>query len=238
MPQFKYGKLAATRLAGVGTLSTYASGKLPAPPASVDVPDAQYPMDGNDKIGDCVMAGTGHLIAAWDVESSEKDTVPSDAAVEKEYFTLTGGQDTGLNEQSVLETWRKKGLFGEKIDAYAPVDHKNIVELHQAVAFYGGAMLGIACPASAQQQFSSGEPWTYIPGSPVEGGHCIVALGFSATALLCATWGGIAEVTYPFLSHFLDEAWAVIPHQFVEAGHGGVSIDLAALKADLDALAA
>jgi hypothetical protein len=230
---YKLGKLPATRLAGVGMLGDYVTGKLPAPPASVAVPNTAYPIDGNDQYGDCTIAGVAHLIAAWDVEVNEPDRVPDQQTVISTYEQLTGGADTGLNENNVLSYWRSTGLFGEKIDAYAPVATKDIVGLHQAVAFYGGAYLGIACPESAQEQFQAKQPWTYVPGSPVEGGHCIVALGYTATAMLCATWGGIAEVTYPFLAHFMDEAWAVISHQFVEAKRGP-ELDLSTLEADLD----
>ena len=233
-----YGKLPATRLAGVRNLSDYATGRLPAPPASVPAPKVPLPMDGNDKVGDCVMAGTAHLLAAWNFIVHTHDAVPSETAVVNTYFELTGGQDSGLNEQTVLETWRTEGLFDYRIAAYAPVDHSSIVELHQAIAFYGGAMLGIACPESAQEQFASGSAWTYVAGSPVEGGHCIVALGYTHLGLLCATWGGIAEVTYPFLSHYLDEAWACIPNQYAEHNGDGRGIDLKALQADLDGLAA
>jgi len=230
---FKYGKLAARQVFGLKPLSVYAEGPLPAAPASVSVPAAAYPIDGNDQFGDCTMAGVAHLDAAWDAEVGVADPVPDDQEVVRTYFELTGGQDTGLNEADVLQTWRTQGLFGRKIAAYAPVDPRSIVELHQSVAFYGGCYLGIQCPQSAQQQFASGQPWTYDPSSPIEGGHCIVALGYTANALLCATWGGIAEVTYPFLAHFLDEAWAIVPNQFVEAKRGP-KLALDALIADLE----
>ena len=238
MPRFALGKLPATRLVGVSTIGAYAYGRLPAPPAAVHAPAGPYPLDAHDQYGDCTIAGVAHLIAAWNAEVKENDPVPRASSVVETYFSLTGGEDTGLNEQVVLEAWRTDGLFGEKIAAYAPVNHQNIVELHQTIAFFGGAYLGIQCPASAQEQFAAGRPWTYVPGSPVDGGHCIAAIGYTATALLCATWGGVAEVTYSFLSHFLDEAWAVIPHQFVERGKDGPGIDVATLQHDLDALAA
>lgn len=230
------GKLPAVRPFGLRSLAVYASGRIPDPPASVAVPPAGYPMDGNDQYGDCVAAGMAHLIAAWDAEVGRPGPIPDAQEVLDTYFQLTGGQDTGLNEATVLSLWRSSELFGERIAAYAPVDHDNLLDLHQAVAFYGGAMLGIQCPQSAQEQFASGQPWTVVPGSPVVGGHCIIALGYTPTALLCATWGGIAEVTYPFAARFLDEAWAVIPRQFVEAGKGP-RLDLASLEADLDRLA-
>ncbi len=233
---FKLGRLPATRPLGLSDLAVYAQGKLPAPPASVAAPNADYPIDGNDQCGDCTMAGAAHLVAAWNAEVDESDPVPSEQEVISTYYSLTGGADSGLNEASVLEGWRRNGLFGRKIAAYAPVNPRNIVDLHQAIAFYGAAYLGIVCPQSAQEQFQAGEPWTYVPGSPIEGGHCIVGVGYTQNGILCATWGGIAEVTYPFLAHFLEEAWAVIPDQFVEAGRGP-ALDLATLRADLDRLA-
>jgi hypothetical protein len=236
MSQYRLGKLDAVRPDALGELRDYASGPLPLPPASVNVPPASYPIDGNDTLGDCVACGVAHLIAAWDTETHEPDPVPNQSQVEAEYFALTGGQDTGLDEHTVLQTWHTQGLFRRKIAGYAPVEPTDLIGLHQAIAFYGGAMLGIQCPASAQEQFQAGEPWTYVPGSPVEGGHCIVALGYTQTSLLCATWGGIAEVTAGFWAHFGDEAWAVLPKQIVEARKDSYGIDLVSLQADLAAL--
>ena len=232
MTDLKLGRLAATRPFGVRNLTAYATTRLPLPPASVGVPNASYPMDGNDQYGDCTIAGVAHLLAAWNAEVDESDPVPNQTEVVNQYFTLTGGPDTGLNEHNVLETWRTAGLWGNKIDAYVPVDPKDLTELHQAVAFYGGVYLGVAVPQSAQQQFQAGKPWTVVPGSPVLGGHCIVGLGYSPHGLLCATWGGVAEVTYPWLTAYLEEAWAVIPQQFVEAERGP-RLDLSALRSDL-----
>ncbi len=234
MGAYKCGRLPATRPAALRDLTVYARGVLPSPPASVDVPKAAYPIDGNATYGDCVMAGIAHLIEAWNAETSEHDFVPDEQQVVARYFELTGGEDTGLVEANVLAEWHRAGNFHEKIAGYAPVNPQDTLCVHQAVAFYGGAMLGIECPASAQEQFANGEPWTYVPGSPIEGGHCIVALGYDAHGdLLCATWGGIATVTASFTSHFLDEAWCVLSHQMVEARGDSLGIDLQALQADL-----
>lgn len=233
---YKLGKLAATRPYGIHELAVYCHGPLPAPPTEVSYyAGLSLPIDGNDQYGDCVMAATAHLIEAWDVETKETDTVPAADAVVAEYFKLTGGADAGLNEASVLQTWHQDGLFGQRIAGYAPVDTRDTIGIHQAIAFYGGALFGIQVPASAQQQFASGQPWTYDPSSPIEGGHAIAPLGYDAHFVYCATWGGVAPVTYPFLSAYLDECWAIIPHQFIEAGKGP-TVDLATLQRDLSRL--
>ena len=232
----KLGKLAATRPHGLSELAIYANGKLPAPPSAVDYSAGlALPIDGNDRFGDCVMAATAHLIEAWDAEVEASDPVPTGQQVVDEYFTLTGGADQGLNEASVLQTWHTTGLFGRKIAGYAPVNPKDTIGIQQAVAFYGGALFGIQVPQSAQIQFQEGKPWTYEPGSPILGGHAIAPLGYDSHYVYCATWGGIAPVTYPFLSALLDEVWAIIPSQFMEKGKGP-SLDLATLQADLSRL--
>lgn len=229
----KLGRLPAIRPAALCDLSVYATGKLPSPPGFVHVPKGSYPMDGNDRYGDCTMAGVAHLLTAWNAEVAEHDQVPTETQVVEEYFQLTGGPDVGLAEANVLLEWQRVGLFGENIAAYAPVNPQSVLGLHQAVAFYGGVYLGIQCPLSAQQQFEAGLPWTYESGSPIEGGHCIVGLGYDSRGLICATWGGMAHVTYPFLAHMLEEAWVILPHQFVEAKKDALGLDLAALQADL-----
>src|ERR1700727_1137466 len=226
MSTFKLGRLPATRPAALADLSVYATGPLPAPPRAVEVPRRAYPIDGNSTYGDCTIAGVAHLVAAWNAEAHESDAVPNEETIVAEYFKLTGVEDTGLTEAEVLKTWQTEGLFGEKIAAYAPVNPKGLLQLHQAVAFYGGCYLGIECPRSAQEQFGAGEPWTYVEGSPVEGGHCVAALGYGPNGgLHCATWGGVAVLEASFLAHFLDEAWVILPHELVEARGDSLGID-------------
>lgn len=236
MSDLKLGKLDATRPRWLSDLAVYAKGKLPSPPASVDPPSVPYPMDLNDQLGICTLAGVDHLLAAWNAEVHENDPRPDEDALRSTYFDLTGGEDSGLNESDLLATWRNSGLWGNKIRAYAPVPVTDIRQQQQAIAFYGGLYLGIQCPASAQEDFAAKRPWVYDPASPIEGGHCIVGLGFTPTAMLCATWGAIAEVTYPFLAHMLDEAWVVLGNEMVEAKGDGLGIDLASLEADLPTL--
>lgn len=231
---YKLGKLGAQRSPALSDLMIYATGKLPAPPSTLDAPaNVTWGMDDNDRLGCCTIAGVDHLLAAWNAEYSESDSRPDDAEIQSTYFGFTGGQDTGCVEQTVLQAWQSKGIFGNKIDAFAPFNGKDIKEHQQAVAFYGGSYLGIQCPQSAQEQFQDGKPWTYVKGSPIEGGHCIVGVGYTDAGILAVTWGGVTEVTWSFLSHYLDESWAAISHEIVERGDDGRGLDLKSLLADI-----
>ncbi len=235
---YKLGKLDATRPFGLRDLSVYGHGPLPEPPASVDYSTGiNLPIDGNDTYGDCVAAGMAHCIAVWDAETNENLHTPDEAEVVDTYFRLSGGLDSGLNESSVLTTWTKNELMGHTIAAFAPVNTSNVTEIHQAIAFYGACMFGIQCPDSAQRQFADGDTWTVVPGAQVEGGHCIVGIGYAAdgSGVYCATWGKVAKVSYGFLNKYLDEAYAIIPDAFVKAGRGPM-LDLATLKADISRL--
>ena len=233
MSDLKLGRLPAVRPAALKDLSVYATGPLPTPPRTVEVPQGPYPIDGNDRLGDCTYAGVDHLNRAWNTLTGESDRLPTETQIEAAYFKETGGEDTGCVEADVLKRWHTQGLFGEKIAGYAPVNPRDLLQLHQAVAFYGGCYLGIECPSSAQEQFARNEPWTY-EGSEVEGGHCVVALGYGPNGgLHCATWGGIAVLEASFLAHYLDEAWCILPNQMVEANGDALGLNLAALQADL-----
>jgi hypothetical protein len=232
----KLGALPPQRPYGLSTLSVYANGKIPAPPAKCNPPYiTNWGMLDNDVLGCCTISGAAHAVMAWDSEVAQHDPPPNDDSVASTYLTMTHGADTGLVEANVLQTWQAEGLFGRQIAAYAPVETHDLTGFHQAVAFYGAAYLGVALPKSAKQQFASGKEWTVVPRSPIEGGHCILAVGYDQHSVQCVTWGQIVNVSYPWLARYLTETWAIIPNQFVEAGHGP-SLDLDTLRKDLNRL--
>ena len=233
---YKLGKTAAIKPFGLGTLGTYVAGRLPVTPTSVSVPTcADWGMMDNDRLGDCTIAGVGHIIVAANIEVQELDAIPNDAQISAQYMAFTGGQDVGCNESVVLREWYKHGLFGKtnKIAGYAPVNMQS--EVHTAIAMYGACYVGVQCPESAQEQFQANEPWTVVPDSPIEGGHCIVFVGYDPEYLYAVTWGGIAAVSYPWWATYGDEAWAVISQEFNESNGNG-RVNLPELQADLNLL--
>lgn len=229
------GKLPAQRPHALADFAAYGTGRLPAPPGSFTAPNiANWGMLGNDTLGDCTIAGSAHVIMGNNGLFHERDRQPSSATVVKQYEQLTGGVDTGLVEADVLREWQRYGLFGgNKLAGYAPIPPKNFVDLQTAIAYFGGAYIGVQLPASAQLQFGANEPWTYVPGSPIEGGHCVYLCGYDATHFKCVTWGQLIDVAPTFLSHYMDEAWVLISHELVEAQKDSLGIDLKTLQDDL-----
>ena len=242
---YRLGKLEAVRPAGLMDLPEYtATRSLPTPPSNFsDVATLQkikWGMDLNDSLGDCTIAGTDHLLAWWDVLFGEADARPSTDVLRAQYQALSP-DDQGCVESTVLHTWQTSGLFGgtSKIAAYAPFK-RTATSLQQAIAFTGGAYLGIACPDSAQQQFAEQEqtgkivPWTVVPGATIEGGHCIVAPGYvGLEGVWCITWGSVVLVTWDFIKRYCDEIWGIISHQLVEKGADTLGLQVAAIQGDL-----
>lgn len=216
-------------------------GPIPAAPSTyfggLVYPPNYYPMDGNDVYGDCVMAGADHMLGRFNQLSPTTDNTPRPtlAEIEAEYFKLTGGPDSGLVIQSVLEVWATQGLWSTTIAAFAPVVLGNRAQLSQAIYYYGAVKIGIQCPESAQTAYWDLGAWHYVPGSPIVGGHEIVAIAYDLEYVYCCSWGTVVAVTYNFLNHYADEMWALIPPQFVNAG-GSPRLNIAALRADLGLL--
>jgi hypothetical protein len=246
----KLGKGDAVHPVGLLDLMTYAPSGFPAAPATfgtlANLQAIAWGMDGNDTLGDCTIAGADHVIATENALLDTSDPRPELAVLEAQYKILSPN-DQGCVIATVLQTWRSEGLFAmptgtNKITQYAPFNHRSKTEFEQVIAFTGNAYLGIACPQSAQQQFAkqiqTGKlvPWTVVPGSTIAGGHCIVAVGYTAEGLLCVTWGGVVLVTWAFVTKYCDEGWALLTEELGEKGADTLGLDIAQLDADLDAL--
>lgn len=235
----KRGKMEA-EMPAMGTLKDYASASFPTPPRSFDYSHkvSNYPMALNDKFGDCTIAGIVHLIQLAYAEVGEVFIYPGDDAVEETYFTLSGGEDSGLVEHNVLQTWLKDGLFDIKILGYAPINIRDKKEIANALYAFGGLYVGVEMPAEAEKQFEAHQPWHLDEnsGAPA-GGHCVVASGMNSFGMDVVTWGNVTSLSWEWWNQYASEAWVVIPEIFVEAGHGPVwSVNISQLQNDLRSL--
>jgi hypothetical protein len=246
----KLGKLPALRYHALATADEYLMGKPPQPAEKViaPVPAGGWGMADNDTLGDCVEAGSDHAIKAMNILLGTHDYEPTDPEISEQYLHETGGSDTGLVVATHLLTWQRYGLFGtpyapigtkvNKLPAFAPVKTNSLGALQRSIDLYGLCNFGIQCPQSAQDQFRQNQEWTVVRGSPIEGGHDILGVGYDHTGIDCVTWGGVAHVTYPFLAAYLDEADCLFTQEALEAGHGpGPGLDAKALLADIHSLA-
>jgi hypothetical protein len=201
---------------------------LPVAPPNVDwaskVPS--WPMMDNDTLGDCVPAASGHCIEQWTFFSNPPGYVPTDQQILNAYEAIGGyvpgdpSTDNGCVILDALNYWRKHGIAGHKIFAYATVDWKNHDELRSAINIFGNVYIGIQLPITAQTQ----DVWTVAPGAlntpngaPGSwGGHCVPLVEMSPDFITCVTWGQLLDMSYNFADDYIDEAYVIITVDWLE----------------------
>ena len=225
--------------------ATYLTPKLAPPPPSfntliqvyknlkVNDPTKLFPMDGNDTVGDCTIAGFAHSITVWRGMISQRD-IPSISDIVKLYYHFTGGNDTGLNELDVLSSWRRDGALGDKILAFVKIDVKNHTHVEQAIRLFGSVYLGFQVQEDCIQKFDARQPWT--PGPLTNNGHCVVAVAYDRQNVTVLTWGNTQLGTWAWWDECVDEAYAILPPEAAKPNFAP-GFNFAQLKKDLHAVA-
>jgi hypothetical protein len=192
-----------------------------------------FPMDGNDTLGDCTIAGVAHAVTLYRA-LVKRERIPSKPAVVKLYMHLTGGIDTGLNMLDVVNYWRQKSVFGDEILAYVSIDPKNHTHVEQAIHLFGGVYLGFQVQSSCIADFDARKPWT--PGPLTNDGHAVFAVGYDPNTVTVLTWGNTQQGTWDWWDECVDEAYAILPP---EAKHPEYApgFNLQELQADLNDVA-
>ena len=212
------------------------SAPLPVPPVSTDrdggIPANSWGVLGNDRMGNCVLAGEAHY---WMANSAMVDGKPiqiDEAALIALYRKLSPN-DTGLYIGDTLLLEQKEGLLGEKIIGFVALDKRHdFIKL--AIHEFGGCKLGVNLPQSAIQQFNRNLPWSVVKGSANVGGHDIEAFGYDQKYIYCVTWGRLVPVEWPWLLAYWGEAFARISPRWL--GKSGVTPSGLDITALLDAL--
>lgn len=219
---------------------------LPALPAEYDFDVAHKgiptPMFGNDQYGDCVIAGRAHQTLRFEKAEQNKLIGITDKDVLHEYFSETGGADSGLAVLDSLKEWRSKGWLAArrryKIKAFAQIDQSKRTEVKRAVFMDIGLGLGFTLPDAALTQFYAGKPWAVVSGKAGQpnpnNGHFAYVPGYTTIGPVCVTWGRKQQMSWAFLAKYCDEAYAII--DAVDSAKKKRALDAGKLDAFLTAL--
>lgn len=215
-----------------------------------------WPMYENDVYGDCTIAGIAHLYGATSRYATGVEAFFSNDQITAVYERNCPGfdpvndtGDNGCNMQAVLQDQTVNGLVDvtgktHKLVAYAQLKAIGPKWLGVALDVFGSVYCGVNLPQSAQTQFSSNQPWTYIQGSPIVGGHCIDLQathehgGFltsqTVTPFTFVTWGNTVQASWAWVNTYVEEAWVVITEDWLNAKGDTIDgFDLAQLQADM-----
>lgn len=179
---------------------------LPPLPLALPVDKVtNWPMDGNDNKGDCVLASCEHTIRKWYVYGNQP--TKADAISETQVISLydkLSPNDDGLDILTILNMWRKDGLWGDKIIGYAQLSPGDKTEAQYA-AMLGAVKMGLALP-----NVNTYGPWETPTGSPnSRNGHDVPALGFTINGLWVPTWGSLFHMSWAWYSVYNDESYIV-----------------------------
>jgi hypothetical protein len=248
---FKLGKLPPKHDPRTLCFAKYLkTGSLPVAPDVLDSwtqKISTFPMYLNDKLGDCGIAGMGHLIETWtacsgtEFSPTDDDILTAYAAISG-YDPVTGDNDNGINLLDGLNYWKATGVASHKIDSFMSVEAQNDDHLREAMYLFGSAYVGVQLPISAQGQ----DIWTVPTGGPRGdgtpgswGGHCIQLIAYDSDFVTCVTWGSLKKMTWAWWNTYGDEAWAIISPDWVSSNTNAPNrFNYAELQSDLQAIVA
>jgi len=211
----------------------------------------RWPSMLNKQIGDCTVAAAGHMIQAWTAVRG-RAVILRDSEILDAYSALTGFDpakpkiDRGATALELLRFWRKRGIGGHKIDAYAELALKDLFQMKATVFLFGGCYIGLELPEIAFEDAKEGRDWRVSPGGAVGKGapnswglHAVPVVGYDRDSLNVVTWGMLKRMTWHFWETYGDEAYAVLSPDWIGAGgEAPIGVDLEGLKKDLREIAA
>jgi hypothetical protein len=110
--------------------------------------------------------------------------------------------------------------------------------LGQVVDVFGSVYVGFNVQQHMMDEFEAGQVWTWEPGDEMVGGHCVPlqrreAAGSRHGILDYITWAAEQHADFGWQSRAVEEAWAVVSEDWLEANGSTVEgLDLSQLLAD------
>jgi hypothetical protein len=218
---------------------------LPQAPEALDLADrvGDWPMYGNDKIGDCTCAAAGHMIEAWTAEAGGQAVTVEEKAVIDAFEVVSSG--SGAYSIDVLNYWRQTGIEDHRIGAFTKIPAFDPPVVRVASYIFGGVFVGLQLPQSAAAQIEAGQPWDWngnfdgdnAPGSwggPGRGGHAVDLVAYDAGGVTVVTWGRLQKMTWSFWERYCDEAYGIVSQDYLTGEKvTPAGFDIETLKADL-----
>lgn len=196
--------------------------------------NGNFGIDGNDQYGDCVFADVAHRIMVRTAQAGQgKIVIPTTGETLELYSEVTGftpndpNTDQGGDLVTTAQYMQKTGMLINGVrhteDGNGVIDPSNLDHIRWAICLFGCAPFGLNLPQSAEDQFNAGDPWDYVAGSPILGGHDVLGVEYRPESLpsnpgwLVVTWGKRWPATDAFMAKYLSEVVPVGAKDFITA---------------------
>lgn len=210
---------------------------LPVPPVSTTWRSQvkNWPMLGNDSVGNCVIAGSLHYYQSVtananiqiipDTASAISDySLVGEATAGSGYDPTTGANDNGLVIDEAVTYWMDKGLAIDsngilnKLAGQARIEPTDHEVLKVGISEFCGVLAGVNLPTSAQAETNSGVPWESLKDVPGSwGGHCIYIVDYDENWLYTITWGAVQKLSWAWWDKYSDEAVAILDRDWISS---------------------
>jgi hypothetical protein len=190
------------------SLSNYLMKSLPAPPASCDYSGkarkALSEMYLNNQLGDCVIAGIGHVVGVL-TGGAGKQYIFNNQQIVQLYSAIGGyvpghpNTDNGCDEQTALNYWQHHGAPSgtHQIAGWISVDGNDPTEYRTALWLFENLYFGLELPEKWVSPMPSAPGFTWDVAGPPDSnnGHCVVGVGYSSKGVRICTWGMLGTMT-------------------------------------------
>lgn len=197
----------------------------------------------NNSLGDCAEAGYGHALQVWSAASGKPILTEPDSAIEALYETqgyVPGEPST--DRGTVLQALLSLLVTGTppagipKLTAVIELDPTLPEDIDRATYECGLVYLGFNVPAFMQSLESPGSTWSTEPwgNGQIVGGHCVVTAAYRPGLRSVISWGAQYAMTDAFWRQYVDEAYALVSPEWVQAtGRTPLGLTVAQLEAQM-----
>ncbi len=205
---FKLGRKRPVARGPRFSLRNYLTRGIPSPPATISYAHAASTalsnIYENDKLGDCVIAGIGHVVGVL-TGNAGKPFIYTNQQIIKLYEEIGGyvpgepSTDQGCDEVTALNYWENKGapVGAHKIAGWLAVNAADPTEYRTALWLFENLYFGLELPDAWVNPMPDGPGFTWnVAGNPdPNNGHCVIGVGYTAQGVTIDTWGMLGLMT-------------------------------------------
>lgn len=207
-------------------------GTTPPAPSSCDYSEPAMRVirdeEGNDAVGDCVIAEDAHAIAVMS-GGAGKLFAYSKAQTLQDYSAIAGyvpgdeSTDQGTDPIAALNYRLSKGYAdGSRDLGYLQVDASNQAEVKFAIEAFGNLKIWCGLPDAWISSFptADGFLWDADVSDP-NNGHCIGACGYNSPRIVGSNCDGVQIMTWGLIGTM---TWAALVKHCTPTGGGGMAV--------------
>jgi WD40 repeat protein len=169
----------------------------PAPKLPIDwAKTLQFPIDGNDIYGDCMLAAAEHADNTFTGNTGTESNFNEDLTVQY-YLSLSGGNN-GLNSGQIISAWETglPGVAAAKIMDALDIDTTNAQLVQTAIWLFGGVFFTLNIPDNWYNNFVAGGIWDAPATADGNNGHGVWWNGVNTQGNYhLQTWGTYGWIT-------------------------------------------